>query len=186
MQAALSDLAFVQDLFQRIATDLELTVGQELSIAEVRTERCTARVAGRDRIHVSFRVAFQVGDEVLHGCVLLPLPEALTIASYLLMLSSEEVAAIRELSAPDGTMKEALLEIGNFVAGSIDAVVRKWFPKRHAANAEGCQGVRPNVRPAFPFREGSELVVGRARACLEPFGEFELIVMLPPLEPPLE
>ena len=48
-------------------------------------------------------------------------------------------------------------------------------------HSEGCQGVRADVRPAFPYEEGSELIVARVGACFDPFPPFELILMLPPV-----
>ena len=41
--------------------------------------------------------------------------------------------------------------------------------------------MRSSVRPAFPYVEGTELVVGRATARVHEFPPFEMITMLPVL-----
>ncbi len=181
METTVSDLDLVQDLLASIASDLEQVIARKILFDDLKVERANARAVGRDRTHVSFKLAFRVHDRVLHGCVLLPLPDAIGLACLLMMVPVETVAARRELHAPDDMMKDAMLEIGNVMGASIDGVIRKRFPEGYAACSEGCQGVRANVRPAFHHEEKDELIVGRGRASLEPFPHFDLIVMLPPL-----
>ena len=39
--------------------------------------------------------------------------------------------------------------------------------------------MRAGVRPAFPYREGDPLIVGRAMASLHTYPPFEMILMMP-------
>ena len=47
--------------------------------------------------------------------------------------------------------------------------------------SEGCQGVKPDVRPALEYIEGDELVLGRAEAQIGDFDPFEMLLMIPAL-----
>lgn len=178
---AVQDDEVVESVLGRIAEDVGMIVDRELRVGEVRVERMRQRVAGRGQVHISFKLVVKAKDEVSYGCLLMPLPEALSLASYLMMVPDEAVAANRESTELDRSTKDALLEIGNFVAGAADAAVRGWFEEGYSVRSEGCQGVRADVRPAFPYEEGDELVVGRAEASVGEFPPFELTLMLPVL-----
>ena len=49
--------------------------------------------------------------------------------------------------------------------------------------SEGCQGVKPNVRPALAYSEGSPLVVARAKLRVHSWPAAESLLILPPLSP---
>ena len=48
-------------------------------------------------------------------------------------------------------------------------------------DSAGCQGVRPDIRPAFPYVEGQPLLVGVAESSLAGFEPFEMLLVLPEL-----
>ena len=133
-------------------------------------------------MHISFKLGFVApnGDK-RHGAVLVPLPDALTMSCFLLMIPDETVASRREEPAPDATLKDAMLELGNMIGGALNTAMEKLGLTGWSAHSEGCQGVRAGVRPAFPYQEGGELVVARVGAILAPFPAFDLILVLPPL-----
>jgi hypothetical protein len=166
-------------VFQRLADDLAMIVDRKIAIGEVRAERSHRRIAGAGTIHISFMLGLQQERRTSHGCILVPLPEAISLASFLMMLPDDLVEQQRGATELDRPMKDAMLELGNFLAGAVDAVFRRWYPDELFVRPEGCQGVRADVRPAFPYEEGSELFVARARASVASFPEFELILMLP-------
>lgn len=177
-----TDHEVLETALGRLASDLALVVDREISVEEVSVQRLDRRVAGTGRIHISFKLGFRWQDERAQGCVLVPLPEALALSSYLLMAPDEEVDARRAALTLDRGSKEAMLELGNFVAGACDAVLRELLGGP-SVRSEGCQGVRPDVRPKLDYREGSELVVARARARIGDFPPFELVAMFPVLGP---
>jgi len=179
MEATISDVELIEGIFTRIGSDLEAILDHELIFEDIQTERASSRVAGEEQVHISFKLGVQRGDGWLHGSLLVPLPDAISMACFLMMAPDDVVEANRGLEAPDEAMKDAMLEVGNFVAGAADSVLRTFFPEGHGVRAEGCQGVRADVRPAFPYQEGDELIVGRAFACLHTFPAFEMILMLP-------
>jgi hypothetical protein len=174
------DLELVSGIFERLGADLGMILDREVALEDVRSERSVKRVSGEGQVHISFKIALQLGQETRHGCLLVPLPDAIALAAFLMMMPDETVALERGREELDRPMKEALLEVGNFVAGACDAVLRRMLPDA-AARSEGCQGVRPGIRPAFPYQEGNELIVGRARARVHAFEPCELILMLPRL-----
>ena len=51
--------------------------------------------------------------------------------------------------------------------------------RKLSVTSKGCQGVRADVRPAFPYEEGAELLVVRAKTKVHDFPSFELIGMFP-------
>ncbi len=174
-----SDNRIVERVLEAVCTQLATVIGQSIAHEPPTTERATERAAGRGQIHVSFRLAFQRGAEERFGCLLVPLPDAIALASFLLMVPHDGVAAQRENQQLDETLKDAMLEIGNFIGGAVAGVLRSEEGWECSVRTRGCQGVRPDVRPAFPYVEGSPLLIGRARASLGPFPEFELILLMP-------
>lgn len=176
-----SEHELVRELLGRMAADLSMIVDREIHVGEPTVTRELRRAEGRSRIHISFKLGFQTPEGRMHGCLLVPLPDAISLAAYLMMVPDDTVRSHRNVTSLDRTTKEAMLEVGNFIGGAADAVVRWLFPGGHSVRSEGCQGVRANVRPALVYEEGSELVVARARARVHDFPEFELVVLLPVL-----
>ena len=173
------DLELVTGVFERLSADLGMILDRQLALEDIRAERASRRVAGEGRVHISFKLALQSGQRQRQGCLLVPLPDAIALAAYLMMVPDEVVARERERSELDRPMKEALLEVGNFVAGACDAVLRRLYPDEVTVRSEGCQGVRAGIRPALVYQEGEELIVGRARARIHEFEPCELILTLP-------
>ena len=79
-----NDLDLVQSVLDRIAKDLAMILDRELALSGCTAERRTERPVGADQIHISFRLGF-VGATNGQGCLLLPLPEAISLAGYLMM-----------------------------------------------------------------------------------------------------
>lgn len=176
-----SDASLVGAILARVAEDLGMLLGHDVEFEAPRIERARARPAGAGLVHISFKLGFgtPAGGHA-YGAALVPLPDALTMSCFLLMIPEETVAARREEPAPDATLKDALLEIGNMIGGAANTALEKLGLSGWSARSEGCQGVRAGVRPAFPYEEGSELVVARVGVRLAPFPVFELILILPP------
>ncbi len=179
MSTTNQDLGFFETLFESVAVDLAMIMDTELAIDGVSVERRPERAAGEDQIHISFKFQVQDGTDVHHGCALVPLPDAISLACYLMMTPEEEIAEMRSMETLDPSLKDAMIEISNFVAGATDAVVRTWYSAEATCRSSGCQGVRADVRPAFPYEEGAQLAVGRAQAKIASFPPFEMITMLP-------
>jgi hypothetical protein len=177
-----TDEALVNAVLGRVTRDLGMILGHDLSVENPRVERARSRPAGAGRIHISFKLGLRrEGARQRHGALLVPLPEAVTMACFLLMIPDETVVARREETGLDSTLKDAMLEIANMVGGATSTALAEQGVAGWSVRSEGCQGVRADVRPAFPYEEGSELVVGRATARFESFQPFEMILMLPAL-----
>lgn len=159
-----------------------MILGHEVDLDDVRIERVQSRPAGPGQVHISFKLGFQAQDyRVDYGALLVPLPEAITMACLILMMPDETVMARRKEPTLDSTLKDAMLEIGNMIGGATNTAVAESGYLSWTARSVGCQGVRAGVRPAFPYEEGHELVVARARAKVGHFPEFELLLILPVL-----
>ena len=169
----------VEEVFQRIASDLSMIADRELTLESVETEVMEKRPEGRGKIHISFRLCFQRGDDMAHGCLLVPLPDAISLACALMMVPPEVVEANRAQDTLDSTTKDAMLEVGNFICSATDAALRALGVDGVKVCFEGCQGVRPDVRPAMAYEEGDPLVVGRALAGLAEFPKDTMILILP-------
>lgn len=168
-------------ILARTATDLSMLIDRELEIGDVRVERRSERPAGPGRVHISFKLGIEREGERWQGCLLVPLPDALALAGYMMMMPDEAVALERARTELDGPFKEALLEVGKFLAGACSSVLRQTFPDGIAVRSEGCQGVRADVRPALEYREGDPLAVARASARVHEFEPFEIVLVLPSL-----
>lgn len=171
----------VDEIFRRLAGDLEMVTDRKVEVQSVDIGRAKRRPAGAGVVHVSFKIALATQANVEHGCMLVPLPDALSLASYLLMLGDDVVQARRKETTPDAALKDALMEVGKFVADAIDAALRGVGIEQIRARSEGCQGVRANVRPAFAYREGTDLVVGLARVQVHTWPACTMILMIPAL-----
>ena len=177
-----SDKELGEQVFKAVCSQLELVIGQDVACEEVKTQRATERAVGAGQIHISFRLSFQLGGRDLFGALLVPLPDAISLAAFLLMVPNESVEAQRDAKELDETLKDAMLEIGNFVGGAVAGVVRERVPDAGAVRTRGCQGVRADIRPAFPYEEGSPLLVGRCQSAIGEFPSFEMVLMMPPLD----
>ncbi|MBK7877312.1 MAG: hypothetical protein IPJ77_16480 [Planctomycetes bacterium] len=177
------DKRLVEETFQRIAGDLGMIADRTIEVGAVNVELARARAAGRGGIHISFKLGMQHDGSILHGALVVPLADAITLGCYLMMVPDDGVKSKRNVSTLDPGLKDALMEVGNFVGGATDATLRGLGLDGIKVRSEGCQGVKPNVRPAFAYVEGSELLVGRAKLKIHTWPQFEAILMLPVLRP---
>ncbi|MDF1837828.1 MAG: hypothetical protein P1V35_08170 [Planctomycetota bacterium] len=171
----------VEEVFQRVCGDLSMIADREMEVTSVETEVMDHRPAGKGNIHISFRLGFTQGEDVLHGCMLLPLAEAITLACSLMMIPENVIAQTRKQDTLDATTKDAMLEVGNFICGATDAAFRALGADIKVI-FEGCQGVRPDVRPAMIYEEGGELIVGQADVSQGGFGNAMHVLMMPKLK----
>lgn len=169
-------------VLNRVVDDLAMIVDRSFSITAPSVARIDRRVAGTGRIHISFKLRFEVEGVERHGALLVPLPDAISLACYLMMMPDEAVADRRSERELDQSTKDAILEVGNFVGGAVDAVLREAHGGDVRAKSAGCQGVRADVRPAFPYEEGTELTLASGTAQLHEFDAFEILLMLPDLD----
>jgi len=89
--------ALAAGVLGRIARELGAMLGHEMALEHARVEHAHVRPAGAGSIHVSFKLAFRAGAGTeRHGCLLVPLADAITLAGFLLMMSDDAVAAWRE------------------------------------------------------------------------------------------
>ena len=172
------ELAQVEEVFRRIAGDLAMIADRSLTIDSFRLECAQARAAGQGETHISFKLGLQHKGRVAHGCLLVPLPDAIALACYLMMISDDLVKSKRASTTLDAATKDALLEVGGFIAGATDGALRAQGFEDVKVRSESCQGVRAGVRPAFDYTEGDDLLIGRARAVLHDSPPFEMILML--------
>jgi hypothetical protein len=175
------DQRWVSETMRRVADDLALIVDRSFVIHGVTVERAEKRPAADGGVHISFKLALQRGDAILHGAVLLPFREAVLLGGWLQMLGDEEAKKRAAASNIDQSMKDALLEIGNFVAGAAEAACRTLDLTGARVVSEGCQGVKAGVRPAFRYTDGQPLTIGRAEAQLANGNPFTILALLPGL-----
>jgi hypothetical protein len=169
----------VDEIFQRIACDLSMIADRELTISEVESQVEETRPAGAGRIHISFQLGLQGSAGVQHGCLLVPLPDAISLACCLMMVPEDVMAASRGEEVLDETTKDAMLEVGRFICGATDSALRCLGIGGDQVLFEGCQGVNPDVRPSLLYHEGDELIVGRVRASMAGFPEGTMLLVVP-------
>lgn len=172
----------VEEVLARVASDLSMITDREFVVQDVTSELASARIAGEGAVHISFKLGFEGKDGGKdHGCILVPLPEAISLAGFLMMMPDDGVTKRRGDTNLDEAMKDAMLEVANFVAGAADAAVREALSVPVKVRSEGCQGVRADVRPALVYDEGAPLVVARAKARIHKYDEFTLLAIVPPV-----
>ena len=172
------DDELLQDLLGRIATNVAMLVDREILVEDLTTERVHERPAGRSRVHISFKLEFVNEAGEGQGCLLMPLPDAISLACYLMMFTETEVNTHRDDTQLDQSTKDAMLELGNFIAAAAEETFRG-FVEGMTVRSDGCQGVRADVRPALRYAEGDELLIGRAQVRVHEFPPFELLTLIP-------
>ena len=179
------DHELVSEIFRRVTGDLAMIVDKPFETQEPTFERMNARPAGKGRIHVSFKLDIQHTEGTSEGCLLLPLPSAVVLAGNLNMQEPERIEEARDRDTLDDELKDAILELSNFAANAAEAAFKNVGVTQVEVRSSGCQGVRPDVRPALLYEEGEELLVGRVQGELEGVGEaFEMLLVLPALVVP--
>lgn len=174
-----------EEILARISSDLSMITDREFKLGAMQCDLSTERAVGKDRIHISFKLGFQSEDgTVRHGCILMPLADAISLACFLMMVPDDGVKAKRAVTDLDEALKDALIEVSNFVGGAADAALREAIGVGTKVRSEGCQGVRPDVRPALIYDEGEPLIVTTASAQIHEFEEFEMVAMIPPIGDP--
>lgn len=176
------ELELVEEVFQRIASDIAMIADRKLDITSIKAKRANKRAVGRGNIHISFKLGIETPGGILHGCVLVPLPDAISLACYLMMVPDDGVKSKRSDRNLDSTTKDAMLEVANFIGGATDAALRALgLDEAIKVRSEGCQGVRADVRPALIYQEGDTLLIGKAKAVLHEFPVFDMVLILPDL-----
>jgi hypothetical protein len=173
------DRKLVQQCFAKVAEDLSMLLDRPLHCGAVEVARARQRIAGEKVVHVAFRLGVTIDGTLRHGALLVPLPEEIAMACYLMMMADDVVAARRKDRDMERATKDALLEVGNLIGGSLDCAIRELFPRRTATRSEGCQGLKAGFAPAFPREPDEEHVVARAALTLHEFPEFDAWLMLP-------
>lgn len=171
--------AQVRGVLGRIASDLSMLTDRTVRLDVKAARRCNSKPAGSRGVHIAFKLLFDWRGKQLHGALLLPLPEAISLAGYLLMQPEEAVAAKRAETCLDQATKEAMLEIANFIGGATDGALRLHFPNGLSVRAQGCQGLRADQPPAFPFKTGEELIEGRGTGRIGDGAAFDVLLILP-------
>ncbi len=169
----------VREVFSRIAGDLCMLIDQHVRIESTGAERWSAKPVGAAQVHIAFKLSFELRGELRHGALLVPLPEAISLAGFLLLGSADEVKLKRAEPGLDQATKDAMLEIGSFIGGAADGALRPRFPRGLSVRSGGCQGLRADQPPGFPHPAGQDLIVGRAQACIAEFPSFELLLLMP-------
>lgn len=171
----------VREVLTRVAGDLSMLIDHQVKIESASVQRCKEKPSGRKYVHIAFKLSFEWRGKTLYGALLVPLPDAISLACFLLTVPDEAVALKRKLTELDKLTKDAMLEIANFIGGATDGALRLRFPQGLAVRSLGCQGLREEQPPAFPFPADEELIVGRAKARIGDYPVFNLILIMPVL-----
>ncbi len=173
---------FCTDILERMSADLAMIIDREFLIERIKVSRANKRAEGKSKVHISFRLGFRTPGGKKQGCVLIPLPDAMALSAYLMMVPDDGVKEHRALPTLATGRKDAMLEVGNFIGGASDAVMRGLFAEGYSVRFEGCQGVRANVRPALEYEEGDELVIVKSKSKIHDLAAFDLLMIVPVLE----
>jgi hypothetical protein len=171
----------VSGLVHRIATDLSMIIERDVRVLSCDVRRAGERAAGAGVVHIALKQAYRHGERAAHGCLLVPLPDALTLAGFFLMLPDDVVAAQRSLATVDAATKDALLEVASFVAGSLGSSLAGEGPAGIEVRSASCQGLRPDAVPALAHEPGNEWWIARAKIQVHTFAAADVWLLLPSL-----
>jgi hypothetical protein len=174
-------LAVVEPCWNRIVHDLALLSDAELAVENVRAEIVEALPTARGGVHVAFKFGVEHAGRIRHGCLLAPLPDAITLACLLIMLPGEHIAQQRERTSVDQPLREALLEVSTWIARSLGASLRSSEGVDARIEPESCQGVRADLEPAVAYEPGERWIASRAELRHADWPAFEAILLVPEL-----
>ena len=155
----------VREVLTRIAADLKMLIDRSVLIQASRAERCKTKASGRKHVHIAFKLSFEWRGQLLYGALLVPLPDAITLACSLLAVPDEAIALKRKLTDLDQPTKDAMLEIANFIGGATDGALRLRFPQNLSVRSLGCRWrSRPTARTNSPRINSSPSLRAPARS----------------------
>lgn len=169
----------IEEVLRRVLCDLAMITDRDIALESLEVDVASGPVGAAEGVQIAFKLALRNGGKVRRGCLLVPLPDAISLACYLMMVSDEGVRARRVLTGLDGSLKDSLLEVGNFIAGAAEGALRDACAEESEVRTEGCQGLRPGAAPALAHAPGLLLTIGRGRAVLRGFPAFDLVLQLP-------
>ena len=97
------------------------------------------------------------------------------------MMSEHQIDEVRVRKVPDRATKDAMVELGSFVAGAIEDELTDITGTPVRVTAIGCQGVREGIRPALEYSDGDELWIIRAHCSIGDWDAADWVLMLPQL-----
>lgn len=162
-----------------VARELGAVIDQPFVVLQARLSRANVGPVGASGVHVAFKFACRRGTEERRGALLVPLAEAITLASLLRGLPQDAVLAGRASGAPDEATKRALLQVATLVASALEEALRAHEPNGVCLRSLGCQGLRPGQPPAMEGESGRERLIAKAGARIGTFPPFELVLGLP-------
>lgn len=169
----------VSAILDQIAEDLSLMTDKPVVLSEPELERTHYRVPGEGEIQIAFKLQFELGESRFGGAVLVSLADARTLALFFRRASTEVIEEERKKEGLDPAARGALLEAGQFLAGSIDAALQEVDAGDVVVSSAGCQGLRPNQVPTFEYEKGATLFVIRASIKIADFPYSRMVLMLP-------
>lgn len=169
----------VEEILRRVLSDLAMIADRDLALGELEVEVPSPPVAAGAGVHIAFKLALRRRGEVRRGALLVPLPEAIALACYLMMVDDAGVLARRSQSGLDETLKDSMLEVANFIAGATEGALRDALREDVEVRTEGCQGLNPGAVTALRREPGEPRLAARATTRLHTFPEFTLLLELP-------
>jgi hypothetical protein len=166
-------------MFRRIGGDLSMLCDREIQVDSVTFEEREDLPASQEGVYISFRFAFDNDGAEEHGTLLIPLAESISLGGNLMMAGAAQIAELQERGEVEGPLREAILEVGAFVAGALQSAVEVLGMIRVRVEFEGCQGVQPNVPPMLKYEEGAPLIVGRAALRMGADAPVQMVLVLP-------
>lgn len=169
----------VSEMFQRIAGDLSMLSDSTIEVSGVTVEDRTDRPATARGVHISFRFGMVGPGGVEHGALLLPIAESISLGAHLMMAGPAQIEELQREGLVEGPIREAILEVGSFVTGALQAGIPGSGQSGWKFVFEGCQGVPAAVPPRLEYEEGAPLVVSRAALRVGQAEAAEAILILP-------
>ena len=172
----------IEEILNRIASDVSIVADVPIRVEGVQAEVVGTKPAGAGVVHIAFRLDFHEDGERRQGCVLVPLPDAQVLAGGLLMQPTTRLDEARGRDDLDRTTKEAVMELGTFLAGATESALRDAGHVLVQVHHRGCQGVRADVAPRLDGYTGGPLVAGTCEAKVGDYDPGTWHVVLPELD----
>lgn len=148
-QAALAAAGPLEGLLVRLLEDLEVLASRRLRAHTALLQRGSQRAEGLGRIALAFRFALDRLTDSYAACLVLAWPDAALLAGAFDLVPEAQLGGLRQAAGPDADAKRRLLELGPFLAGSLEAGLAEIGCGGLLVRFETCQGLRGDQRPGL-------------------------------------
>ncbi len=145
----LADAGPLEAVLAWLAEDLEVLAGRRVKAQAAPLERGSGRPNALGQVSLCFRFSLDRLTDTYAAMLILAWRDAALLAGAFDLAPEVELPALRQVGGPDAEAKRRLLELGPFLAGSLEAGLAEIGCGGLLVRFETCQGLRADQPPSL-------------------------------------